>query len=42
MYHFRSGSPGCITGSYQSKDGVGFGIEYVEDLSGMKVPVDIK
>lgn len=24
------------------KDGVGFGIEYVEDLSGMKVPVDIK
>ena len=23
-------------------DGVGFGIEYVEDLSGMKVPVDIK
>lgn len=24
------------------KDGVGFDIEYVEDLSGMKVPVDIK
>ncbi|MCD8135546.1 MAG: hypothetical protein LUH01_06175 [Parabacteroides gordonii] len=24
------------------KEGVGFGIEYVEDLSGMKVPVDIK
>lgn len=24
------------------KDGMGFGIEYVEDLSGMKVPVDIK
>lgn len=24
------------------KDGAGFDIEYVEDLSGMKVPVDIK
>lgn len=24
------------------KDGVGFGVEYVEDLSGVKVPIDVR